>query len=501
MNNRQIFSIFDDNRDKPTKIRKMRERFDAQLRIGMTPISEISIPLDCRDEFPPFLRAVQEIYNTPELSCEIFNLVEKAVCIKDKNNGRPGMNLWTIFVLAGARMCLGTDYDRIHYIANSDSLLRKMIGLSDEFAEDSKLTLQSIKDNVKLLDDKTLIGINDVIIKLGHGLLKKKETDLLLLKTDSYVLESNVHFPTDYNLLWDSARKCLDMIGKLIKMDPSMGGWRKIKRWRKDLKNMLLILSRAQASKGKGKEERVEKATRTYLEQASKLAQKVEVFVMESNVDCVLMEPVLLDLCYFQSMMIKHIDLVNRRLILKQIIPTHEKIYSIFETYTEWIAKGKMRPSVELGKRVNITTDQFHLIIDWKIANHTADVDMLLPLVDRLTAKYKIKSLSADKGYFKKEYKELIALFISEVVIPKKGKLSVAEKEIESTPLFRKTRHQHSAIESNINELEHRGLDRCKDKGYKGFEKYVGVGVIAFNLKRIGEYLLERDRQLLRKSA
>ena len=489
------------NANKPTKIHRMRKRFDAQLRIGSTPISEIRIPLKSRDEFPPYLRAVQEIYNCPELSSEIFDLVEKAVCKKDSKNGRPGMNLWTIFVLAGARMCLGTDYDRLHYIANSDSLLRKMIGYCDAFIEDDEISQQAIKDNVTLLDEETLIGINDVIVKLGHRLFNLQDTDLLLVKTDSYALESNVHFPTDYNLLWDSSRKSLDMIGKLIKNEPTLDGWRKIKSWRKELKNLSLRLSRAQASKGKGKEERVEKATNAYLEVARNLTQKVEIFVMENDFDYAKQESILLNLCYFQSMMVKHIDLVHRRLILKETIPTCEKIYSIFETYTEWITKGKMRPNVELGKRVNITTDQFHLIIDWKISNHMADVDMLLPLVDRLISKYRIQSLSADKGYFKKEYKALISLFIPQVVIPKKGKLSAAEREIETAPLFRKTNNEHSAIESNINELEHRGLDRCKDKGYKGFKKYVGIGVIAYNLKRIGEYLLAQDRLLQKQSA
>jgi len=199
-------------------------------------------------------------------------------------------------------------------------------------------------------------------------------------------------------------------------------------------------------------------------------------------------------------MMVKHIDLVNRRLILKETIPASEKIYSIFETYTEWITKGKLRPSVELGKRLNIATDQFHLIIDWEIAHHTADVEMLLPLVDRLICKYKIHSLSADKGYYKKEYRELISLFIPLVVIPKKGKLSTTEREIESEPDFWRTKMKHSAVESNINELENRGLNRCKDKTYAGFEKYVGVGVIAYNLKRIGEHLPAKEREVFNKS-
>jgi hypothetical protein len=479
----------------------MRERFDAQLRIGSTPISEIRIPLNSRDEFPPYLRAVQEIYNNSEISTVIFDLVEKAVCKKDSKNGRPGMNLWTIFVLAGARMCLGTDYDRLHYLANSDSLLRKMIGYCDAFIDDDDISLQTIKDNVTLLNDETLKGINDVIVKMGYGVFKKKETVPLRVKIDSYVLESNVHFPTDHNLLLDSGRKSLDMIGKLLINEPMLDGWRKINSWRKEIKNKQLILSRACASTGKGKEERVEKATNAYLEAARNLAQKIETFVMKTEFNYAKQESILLNLCYFHSMMIKHIDLVYRRLILKEQIPASEKIYSIFETYTEWITKGKMRPSVELGKRLNITTDQFHLIIDWEISNHKADVDMLLPLVDRLIVKFLIQSLSADKGYFKKEYKELVSLFIPVVVIPKKGKLSVSEKEIESEPLFCKRRHQHSAIESNINELEHRGLNRCKDKKYEGFEKYVGIGVIAYNLKRIGEYLLEQDRCAEKKSA
>ncbi|MGQ1788330.1 hypothetical protein [Saccharicrinis sp. GN24d3] len=50
--------------------------------------------------------------------------------------------------------------------------------------------------------------------------------------------ESNVHFPTDYNLLWDSARKCIDMVTRLQERN-NLPGWRKIKNWRVDLKNKM----------------------------------------------------------------------------------------------------------------------------------------------------------------------------------------------------------------------------------------------------------------------
>jgi hypothetical protein len=73
-------------------------------------------------------------------------------------------------------------------------------------------------------------------------------------------------------------------------------------------------------------------------------------------------------------------------------------------------------------------------------------------------------------------------------VIPKKGKLSAGEKEIELSPVLKKLHYAYSAVESDINEAEHRGLNRCKDRGYRNFENYVGVGVIAYNLKLDAKY-------------
>ncbi len=80
-----------------------------------------------------------------------------------------------------------------------------------------------------------------------------------------------------------------------------------------------------------------------------------------------------LEIEYYQSMLEKHIDLVERRIIKGETIPHWEKLFSIFETYTEWITKGKQNPGVELGKNIQITTDQFHLIVDYKIMEHEVD--------------------------------------------------------------------------------------------------------------------------------
>ena len=64
--------------------------------------------------------------------------------------------------------------------------------------------------------------INDVVISFGHKeVFKKRGTQALSLKTDSFVVEANVHFPTDYNLLWDSSPKALDTIEKFKNKTPN----------------------------------------------------------------------------------------------------------------------------------------------------------------------------------------------------------------------------------------------------------------------------------------
>ena len=53
-------------------------------------------------------------------------------------------------------------------------------------------------------------------------------------------------------------------------------------------------------------------------------------------------------------------------------------------------------------------------------------------------------------------------------------------------------RRQHSAVESDINSLEHHGLNRCLDVGLDGYLRYVGYGVLSYNLHVIGRALLAR---------
>src|ERR1035437_3195091 len=138
----------------------------------------------------------------PTLRAEILALLEAAVLAGKAATGRTGMDLWQILVLGVVRLGLDADWDRLEHIANYDVLVRQMLGVpATPWGEDAKVFgHQTLRDNVALLDDKLLHQINALIAAAGRELFAKKDgapLAALEVKVDTYVLETDVHFPTD----------------------------------------------------------------------------------------------------------------------------------------------------------------------------------------------------------------------------------------------------------------------------------------------------------------
>lgn len=181
--------------------------------------------------------------------------------------------------------------------------------------------------------------------------------------------------------------------------------------------------------------------------------------------------------------------------MLGERIPHEEKLFSLFEPHTEWITKGKARPKVELGHRLLITTDQHGHILDHKVMEKTTDPVELPALIHRLQERYgSVESHSFDKGFYSAENKAKVSEFAKIVIMPKKGRPTQSEQEEENSPPFKKLRHAHSAVESDINGLEHHGLDRCPDRGLRNYKRYVALGVLTYNLHKVGNHLMGKKR-------
>jgi hypothetical protein len=203
----------------------------------------------------------------------------------------------------------------------------------------------------------------------------------------------------------------------------------------------------------------------------------------------------------YEEMLDKHIDLVYRRIIKGEQIPHSEKIFSIFETYTEWIKKGKAGNKVELGLKIAVCTDQYGFLVYHRVMEKEPDVEAAIPISNSLISKWLLASISFDKGFWSKDNYAIISSKIKKVIMPKKGKLNKEEYAREHSQEFIIKRRKHSAIESDINSLEHHGLDRCPDKGKRNFRRYTALGVLSLNLHRLGNYLMVKEKKKQLKKA
>lgn len=299
--------------------------------------------------------------------------------------------------------------------------------------------------------------------------------------------------------MWDSSRKCLDVIKLLVKFTP-LKGWRKFKHTYRTLKSQFRKTSQ-QVFKGKN-EEYKKQSVKEYLRQTEVLLNRCQELIQTHPMvagkekSMIVAFEGLSRYCWFLR---KFSDQIERRLLKGEMIPAEEKIYSIFEEHTEWINKGKLNKKVELGHLLLITTDEHQFIIDYKVMEAEKDPSQIPSLIQRVKQKFKdqkIYSHSFDKGFYSKDnFTALQQSGIQEVIMPKKGKLNQEEKQRESAKQFKQLRYAHSAIESNINMLEHHGLNRCADKGLHGYKRYVGLSVLAYNLHILGNNLVTQEKQ------
>jgi len=316
------------------------------------------------------------------------------------------------------------------------------------------------------------------------------------------VLETNVHFPTDLNLLYDAGRKSIELVAQLTDLF-QLSGWRKYKSWRQQLKRAYHKAAKTNRGAGIGTEKGLATVSH-YLALARNLHQKVAKSLALIGDLKLAMWPqhqaLVAELSYFHGHLEKHIDLVHRRLVLGESISHSEKVFSLFEPNTEWISKGKAGTPVELGLRIAVAADQFGFILGHRIMQGEQDIDIAVPFFLDLLMRFLIASVSCDKGFWSHPNFQRLCPLVDHVVMPKKGKLSQSDKEREYSKPFQQLRHQHAAVESAINCLEHHGLNRCPDKGITNFRRYTALGVLAYNLHKIGNILLDQDRQFLSKT-
>ena len=489
----------------------MRQIIKPQLPLGVMDIAAIQLDPFSRDDIPRVLRALQYIYMQPQVREEVFTILSEVVPLDAEgkpvsvDTGRPGMSQWQILVLGSLRLGLDADYDRIQELANNHFTIRQMLGHGD-FADDQRWGVQTLKDNLRLFTPELLERINAVVVKAGHALVNKSPGEGLTVRCDSFVVETDVHYPTDTNLLYDAVRKVIETSAGLCE-DAGLSDWRQHAYNVRCLKKAYRHTQQVKRSRAKDETKRAAREVEIRQAHEDYLAL-AETFLARAQVTrLTLIEVHQCPLAWFTALddyivhAVRQIDQVRRRVLEGERIPHAEKVFSIFEPHTEWITKGKAGVPVELGLRVLVSEDQYGFILSHRVMVGETDDQVAVPVVEELAQRFpNLASVSLDKGFHSPANQKRLAELVPFPVLPKKGKCNATEAQHEADPEFRYLRRRHSAVESAINALEAHGLDRCPDHGIDGFERYVALAVVGRNLHRLGAMLLAEEAERLREA-
>ena len=481
----------------------MRKALDRQRRLDCPSVTNVSLNLHCRNETIPILRALQHIYSTPKVRDSILRAIAGDVNGKSKaTRGRRGLSYWEILVLAGARLGCGYNYDELQDLAENHRALRQVMGIGDwesekETRKKKRFDWRRIESNVNLLRPETIHEINQAIIEEGHRLEPQAAQTV---RGDSFVVETNIHYPTDSSLIADGLRKVLGLAVMLAGMF-GLIGWRQHKHLYRKARKLVRRIDRIAARKGSGYQERLKQPYRELLEvadllltRAETLRETVRKYGTGGGAEALALDK---DLETFLQRTRYVCDLARRRVLQGETIPHREKLFSIFETHTQLYKRGKAGEPIQFGRLVLVFEDGAGFITHHHLLpRDQGDRDVVVEQTRMAQKRHrgKIRRGSFDRGFHSPHIQDELAKILEHPCVPMPGSRQAREQEKTASVEFRNARQSHPGIESAIGALESgNGLKRCRDRSEKGFERYIGLGVLGRNLHVLGKLLIARE--------
>ena len=313
------------------------------------------------------------------------------------------------------------------------------------------------------------------------------------LRTDTTVVESNVHYPTDSHLLWDVYRCSSKFIKAVRKFAPHIIG--DIRAHQKTYKKIYFQINRDIGKKNKEAEikdlyRRLISGTDKILFSAFHVAEGVKEQIVKNPLsdDSLKLQGILS--CYEPKMepAQKIINQATRRVIQGEQVPNDEKIFSLFEPHTELLKRGKAGKPVEFGHMVLLHQVEGNYITGSQVfskkPNENEQVDGILKNHEKLFNKLPAV-FAADKGFYSNMDKiESLEKKIDVVAIGKKGRLTSEQKARESSPKFKKACFFRAGIEGTISVLKRAfSMKRCLNKGFERFRSFVSSVIFVHNLR------------------
>lgn len=341
-----------------------------------------------------------------------------------------------------------------------------------------RISFQTLQENIARLSPEVLAEVTTLI---NQAALELGVDDGQKIRSDATTVETNIHYPTEASLLWDSIRVSCRLIQK-VAASPYHFCFRDYRKGAKKLYYQIVNT----------KDERTKTLLfKQLLKQSQACINQVEATLDRADrLQLPMLKP-LFELCLLRSQMTTVHEMTHRHQVKSEKVPVQEKLFSLFEDHTDCIVKG-CREAI-FGHKINVATGKSNLIFDCvlKLSNWS-EARILVPVVERIKTSYDLipRDVTADGGQaHTATLKDLLDLGVENVVFGKtRGTLqnTASSKHMET-----RLKRWRSGIEAVISNFK-RGLraDRCTWKGWDGFQRFVLLNVAVFNLKIIAKHLL-----------
>jgi transposase, IS5 family len=180
----------------------------------------------------------------------------------------------------------------------------------------------------------------------------------------------------------------------------------------------------------------------------------------------------------------------TRSRLAGQMPDSASRLVSLHDPDARPIRKGRIDRPVEFGYKTQVIDNDDGIVVDYALeAGNPPDAPQLAPAISRIRrrAGRTPRSVTADRSYGEAAVdRDLEALGVRTVAIPRKAKISPARRDIEHTRGFRRLVEWRTGCEGRISYLKRGyGWGRTHLDGREGAAIWCGHGVFAHNLIKI----------------
>jgi IS5 family transposase len=321
------------------------------------------------------------------------------------------------------------------------------------------------------------------------------------LRVDSTVVQTDVHHPTDNTLLWDVVRVVTRLIGRLAgAVQQRIQGFRnRTRAARRRMQEIQRLTPKQRHERQTEKYRELIGVTEEVVNSAQNVVEQTRKARGKDLVADMAIGALRKEIDHYCELGDRVIDQARRRVLQGEQVPNAEKIYSIFETHTDLIKRGKVQTPLEFGHKVFLAESAQGLITQYEVLDgNPCDDQPVEPSLERHkeTFGHAPELYGSDRGFFSEtNVKSCKQNGVKVVCIPQRGgKKTPVRETYEKSPAFKKGQRFRAGIEGRISVLfRGRGMKRCPAEGRQRFELWVGAAVLANNLMRIAALLTKRS--------